>query len=185
MIGFTIASMLCGAAQTLPQLVMFRALQGVFGASLVPLSQALMMEAYTREEQGKAMAMWGVGTMLGPDHRPDARRLADRRVFLALGVLHQPAGRHPVRDRPDDPDQEQGERQAAAVRPAGLHPAVDRHRHLPAHARPRRDRSTGSAPRRSSSRRSVAGVAAAHVRAAHAVETTIRSCRATCSATAT
>jgi DHA2 family multidrug resistance protein len=65
-IGFTIASMLCGAAQTLPQLVLFRTMQGVFGASLVPLSQALMMDAYTREEQGKAMAMWGVGTMLGP-----------------------------------------------------------------------------------------------------------------------
>jgi DHA2 family multidrug resistance protein len=65
-IGFTIASMLCGAAQTLPQLVLFRALQGIFGASLVPLSQALMMDAYPREEQGKAMAMWGVGTMLGP-----------------------------------------------------------------------------------------------------------------------
>jgi len=65
-VGFTIASMLCGAAQTLPQLVLFRVMQGVFGASLVPLSQALMMDAYSREEQGKAMAMWGVGTMLGP-----------------------------------------------------------------------------------------------------------------------
>ena len=49
---------------------MFRILQGVFGASLVPLSQALMMDAYTREEQGKAMAMWGVGTMLGPISGP-------------------------------------------------------------------------------------------------------------------
>ena len=65
-IGFTIASMLCGAAQTLPQLEAFRTLQGVCGAALVPLSQTLMMEAYPREEQGKAMAMWGVGTMLGP-----------------------------------------------------------------------------------------------------------------------
>jgi DHA2 family multidrug resistance protein len=65
-VGFTIVSMLCGAAQTLDQLVLFRALQGGFGASLVPLSQALMMETYPREEQGKAMAMWGVGTMLGP-----------------------------------------------------------------------------------------------------------------------
>jgi DHA2 family multidrug resistance protein len=65
-IGFTIASMLCGAAQTLPQLVAFRTMQGVCGAALVPLSQTLMMEAYPREEQGKAMAMWGVGTMLGP-----------------------------------------------------------------------------------------------------------------------
>src|SRR5262249_14285496 len=65
-IGFTIVSMMCGAAQTLDQLVLFRALQGAFGASLVPLSQALMMDVYPREEQGKAMAMWGVGTMLGP-----------------------------------------------------------------------------------------------------------------------
>jgi MFS transporter, DHA2 family, multidrug resistance protein len=65
-IGFTIASMMCGAAQTLPQLVMFRTMQGLCGAALVPLSQALMMDAYSREEQGKAMAMWGVGTMLGP-----------------------------------------------------------------------------------------------------------------------
>src|SRR5262245_54599509 len=62
--------MLCGAAQTLEQLVLFRALQGVCGAALVPLSQALMMDAYNREEQGKAMAMWGVGTMLGPISGP-------------------------------------------------------------------------------------------------------------------
>ncbi len=65
-VGFTIVSMLCGAAQTLEQLVLFRALQGGFGAALVPISQALMMETYPREEQGKAMAIWGVGTMLGP-----------------------------------------------------------------------------------------------------------------------
>ena len=72
------------------------------------------------------------------DQRPDARRLADRRIFLALGILHQPAGRHPVRDRPHDPGQEQGERQSAAVRPARLLAAGDRHRHVPADARPRR-----------------------------------------------
>ena len=65
-VGFTIVSMLCGAAQTLDQLVLFRALQGGFGAALVPVSQAIMMDTYPREEQGKAMAMWGVGTMIGP-----------------------------------------------------------------------------------------------------------------------
>jgi DHA2 family multidrug resistance protein len=65
-IGFTIVSMLCGAAQSLDQLVLFRALQGGFGAALVPISQAIMMDTYPREEQGKAMAMWGVGTMIGP-----------------------------------------------------------------------------------------------------------------------
>ena len=65
-VGFTIVSMMCGAAQTLDQLVLFRALQGGFGAALVPVSQAIMMDTYPREEQGKAMAIWGVGTMIGP-----------------------------------------------------------------------------------------------------------------------
>ncbi len=65
-IGFTAVSMLCGAAQSLEQLVFFRALQGGFGAALVPVSQAIMMDTFPREEQGKAMAMWGVGTMIGP-----------------------------------------------------------------------------------------------------------------------
>jgi MFS transporter, DHA2 family, multidrug resistance protein len=65
-IGFTAVSMLCGAAQSLDQLVLFRALQGGFGAALVPVSQAIMMDTFPREEQGKAMAMWGVGTMIGP-----------------------------------------------------------------------------------------------------------------------
>ena len=137
-IGFTIASMLCGAAQTLDQLVLFRVLQGVFGAALVPLSQALMMDTYPREEQGKAMAMWGVGTMLGPIIGPTLGGWLTDEYHLALGVLHQPAGRHPVRDRPHDPGQEQGERHAAAVRPAGLHLLAIAIGTLPAHARPRR-----------------------------------------------
>ncbi len=65
-IGFTIASMLCGAAQSLPQIVLFRVLQGVFGAALVPLSQATMLDIYPVEQRGSAMALWGVGVMLGP-----------------------------------------------------------------------------------------------------------------------
>ncbi|MBU2711077.1 DHA2 family efflux MFS transporter permease subunit [Zooshikella harenae] len=65
-IGFTIASMLCGAAQSLTQIVVFRLLQGVFGASLVPLSQAVLLDTYPVERHGSAMAMWGVGVMVGP-----------------------------------------------------------------------------------------------------------------------
>lgn len=64
--GFTIASGLCGAAQTLDQIVMFRLLQGVFGAPLVPMSQAILLDSYPREKHGSAMAMWGVGVMVGP-----------------------------------------------------------------------------------------------------------------------
>ncbi|MEZ5440184.1 MAG: DHA2 family efflux MFS transporter permease subunit [Lysobacterales bacterium] len=64
--GFTLASMLCGAAQSLEQLVLFRLLQGVFGASLVPLSQSVLLDTYPREKHGSAMALWGVGVMVGP-----------------------------------------------------------------------------------------------------------------------
>ncbi|HEY0664244.1 MAG TPA: DHA2 family efflux MFS transporter permease subunit [Thiobacillaceae bacterium] len=64
--GFTVASMLCGAAQSLDEMVLFRLLQGVFGASLVPLSQSVLLDTYPRERHGSAMAMWGVGVMVGP-----------------------------------------------------------------------------------------------------------------------
>ncbi len=65
-IGFTITSMMCGAAQSLSQIVIFRLLQGIFGASLVPLSQAVLLDAFPREKHGSAMALWGVGVMVGP-----------------------------------------------------------------------------------------------------------------------
>src|SRR3984957_8251402 len=65
-VGFTIASILCAIATSLPQIVLYRLLQGVFGASLVPLSQAVLLDIYPREQQGSAMAMWGVGVMVGP-----------------------------------------------------------------------------------------------------------------------
>src|SRR5687768_3804554 len=65
-IGFTLASMLCGAATSLTQLVMFRCLQGALGASLVPLSQAVLLDTYPREKHGSAMALWGMGVMVGP-----------------------------------------------------------------------------------------------------------------------
>lgn len=65
-VGFTITSALCGAAQTLDQIVIFRLLQGIFGASLVPLSQSVLLDTYPTEQHGSAMAMWGVGVMVGP-----------------------------------------------------------------------------------------------------------------------
>jgi MFS transporter, DHA2 family, multidrug resistance protein len=65
-IGFIVTSMLCGAAVSLAQIVAFRLLQGVFGAPLVPLSQSVLLDAYPREQQGQAMAVFGLGVMLGP-----------------------------------------------------------------------------------------------------------------------
>jgi DHA2 family multidrug resistance protein len=64
--GFTIASMLCGMAQSLVEIVLFRVLQGLFGAALVPLSQTVLMNINPRERQGSAMALWGVAVMAGP-----------------------------------------------------------------------------------------------------------------------
>jgi len=65
-VGFTVASMLCGASASLGQIVFFRLLQGVFGAGLVPLSQAVLLDTYPREKHGSAMAIWGLGVMVGP-----------------------------------------------------------------------------------------------------------------------
>ena len=64
--GFTIASALCGMAISLPEIVMFRLLQGISGAALVPLSQAILFDINPPEKFGKAMAMWGVGVTMGP-----------------------------------------------------------------------------------------------------------------------
>ena len=65
-IGFTLASALCGAATSLYELVFFRALQGVAGAGLIPLSQATLLQINPPERHGHAMAVFGIGTILGP-----------------------------------------------------------------------------------------------------------------------
>jgi DHA2 family multidrug resistance protein len=64
--GFVVASMLCGMAQSLTQIVAFRLMQGLFGAALVPLSQSILLDMYTPEERGSAMALFGVSVMVGP-----------------------------------------------------------------------------------------------------------------------
>ena len=66
LVGFTVASMLCGVAQSLEQMVLFRLLQGIFGAALVPLSQSTMLDIYPPAQRGSAMAIWGMGVMVGP-----------------------------------------------------------------------------------------------------------------------
>jgi DHA2 family multidrug resistance protein len=64
--GFTLASMLCGVATSLPEIVIFRVLQGVFGAALIPLSQSVLLDINPPEKHGQAMAIWGAGAILGP-----------------------------------------------------------------------------------------------------------------------
>jgi DHA2 family multidrug resistance protein len=64
--GFTLTSMFCGIAQSLPEVVLFRLLQGVFGAPLIPLSQTVLMNIYPPEKQGSAMAFWSLVVVAGP-----------------------------------------------------------------------------------------------------------------------
>ncbi|MBF6569532.1 MAG: DHA2 family efflux MFS transporter permease subunit [Candidatus Binataceae bacterium] len=66
MTGFVIASVLCGAAQSLNQIVIFRVLQGLAGAAMIPSSQAILMETFPPNEQQMAMAVWGIGLQLAP-----------------------------------------------------------------------------------------------------------------------
>jgi DHA2 family multidrug resistance protein len=65
-IGFTVSSALCGMAQSIDQIVLFRLLQGIAGAGLVPLSQAVLLDINPPERHGRAMALWGQGVVLGP-----------------------------------------------------------------------------------------------------------------------
>lgn len=65
-IGFVIFSMACGVAWNLNSMVLFRLMQGVFGAAIVPLSQTFLLDINPREKAGSAMALWGAGIMVGP-----------------------------------------------------------------------------------------------------------------------
>jgi DHA2 family multidrug resistance protein len=64
--GFTLSSMLCGAATSLFEMVLFRMMQGAFGAGLSPLSQTVLLDNSPPEKHGQAMGIWTVGMMLGP-----------------------------------------------------------------------------------------------------------------------
>ena len=65
-VGFTTASVLCAIATSLPEMVAFRAIQGVSGAFIVPLAQATLFDINPREKHGQAMALFGGGVMIGP-----------------------------------------------------------------------------------------------------------------------
>ena len=64
--GFVAASMLCGASESLVEIVLFRILQGLFGAALVPLSQATILDIYPPAQRAQAMAIWVMGVVVGP-----------------------------------------------------------------------------------------------------------------------
>jgi DHA2 family multidrug resistance protein len=64
--GFTAASMLCGFAENVAQMVLFRILQGAFAGGIVPLSQVTVLDTHPPHRQGRAMGLWGAAAMVGP-----------------------------------------------------------------------------------------------------------------------
>ncbi len=64
--GFMVSSVLCGLTSNLSMMVFFRLCQGAFGAAMIPISQAVLRQTFPIEEQGKAMAIWGLGIMVAP-----------------------------------------------------------------------------------------------------------------------
>ncbi len=136
--GFTFASLLCGLAQSIEQMVAFRLLQGMFGAGLVPLSQAVMLDNYSAQERGSAMAIWGIGVMLGPIMGPTLGAwLTDNYSWHWVFLVNLPVGIVTIvgpahlhgRDRVA---------RAHALRLVRLHRARRRHRLAATDARPRR-----------------------------------------------
>lgn len=69
-VGFMVFSLACGTSTSLTEILVYRFLQGVFGAALIPLSQSALLSIYKREEFSIAMGWWGVGIMFGPVFGP-------------------------------------------------------------------------------------------------------------------
>jgi MFS transporter, DHA2 family, multidrug resistance protein len=91
--GFTAASLLCAMSQDIGAMVTARLLQGAFGAALVPLSQSVMLDAYPPEQRGQAMAIWGMGVMLGPIMGPTLGGfLTDQYSWHWVFLINLPVG---------------------------------------------------------------------------------------------
>ena len=135
--GFTVASMLCGMAQSLVQIVLFRILQGMFGAALVPLSQSVLIDAYPKERQGFAMALFGVAVMVGPILGPVLGGwLTENNTWRWVFYINLPIGVLALLGITNFlPETERNEREAGLVRLRYLEP---RYRRASGPARPRR-----------------------------------------------
>ena len=94
-VGFTIASMLCGIATNVPEMVFFRLIQGLAGASLMPLSQSVMLDIYPQRLIPRVMSIWSAAVIMGPILGPTlggwiTEHLNWRWVFfinLPIGIL--------------------------------------------------------------------------------------------------
>lgn len=65
-LGFTLASVACGAADSFETLLIFRVIQGIFGAPIFPMGQAIILARFEKRQHPMALMMWGVGGVMGP-----------------------------------------------------------------------------------------------------------------------
>ena len=136
--GFTVASVLCGLAQDINQMVLFRLLQGVFGAALVPLSQAVMLDSYALHERAKAMSIWGMGVMMGPIMGPSLGAwLTETYSWHWVFFVNLPFGIFTVLGLMVFMDETKNDRELA-LRLVRIRRARGRHRLAADRARPRR-----------------------------------------------
>jgi DHA2 family multidrug resistance protein len=92
-VGFVITSALCGVSWNLGSMVVFRLAQGICGAPLVPLSQAILLDAFPREKHGQALAIFGLGIMVAPVLGPTLGGwLTDTFVWRAVFYINVPIG---------------------------------------------------------------------------------------------
>src|SRR5262249_53009590 len=90
-----LASMACGIAQNIQEMVLFRLIQGIAGASLMPLSQATMLDLYPLPQIPQVMSIWSAAVIMGPIFGPGlggwiTENLGWRWVFyitLPIGIL--------------------------------------------------------------------------------------------------
>ncbi len=92
-VGFTITSLCCGLATTLPMLIFFRVLQGLTGGGLQPLAQAILLETFPHHKHGQAMAAFGIGILLAPILGPTLGGwITDNYTWRWIFYLNVPVG---------------------------------------------------------------------------------------------
>jgi MFS transporter, DHA2 family, multidrug resistance protein len=90
---FTVASLLCGTATNITQLVIYRVIQGIGGGALQPTAQAILFETYPPEKRGNAMAIFGMGAMVGPAIGPTlGGYIVDNATWPIIFFINIPIG---------------------------------------------------------------------------------------------